>query len=334
MDSLPITLVAGELALIVGACAWILVSWRRHRRFSLRALLFASQRLAMHQIRGAGGEVVFREEWGKTVHRLFAASDRQAFVIAEELERLPQYRKVVLSSVVTDSGLKAICETRQPLALEELWLQSELISSLGLKHLAKLQRLESLHFVTTTRIDDTGIAHLKDVPGLQSVCIVDSWKPKGSKPLLGVETFAEFGALEQLTLLDLRYGGREPLYISDAALNHLHRLTRLETLWLRLRGIIVPSANAAEAAVVEEIDVIAVDSLSQTVAFLAGNLEIEPTPSRLNDLFNEFSHYEEDFADVRGQEMAKRAVAIAAAGSHNLLTFGPITPTSASRCHA
>ncbi len=89
------------------------------------------------------------------------------------------------------------------------------------------------------------------------------------------------------------------------------------------RGIIVPSSNAAEAAVVEDLDVIAVDSLAQTVAFLTGELEIEPTPSRLDQLFQELSHYEEDFADVRGQEMAKRAVTIAAAGGHNLLMVGP-----------
>jgi magnesium chelatase family protein len=91
----------------------------------------------------------------------------------------------------------------------------------------------------------------------------------------------------------------------------------------KLRGIIVPSSNAAEAAVVEGLDVIAVDSLTQTAAFLAGELEIEPTPSRLDQLFQELSHYEEDFADVRGQEMAKRAVTIAAAGGHNLLMVGP-----------
>jgi magnesium chelatase family protein len=91
----------------------------------------------------------------------------------------------------------------------------------------------------------------------------------------------------------------------------------------KLQGIIVPSANAAEAAVVEGLDVIAVDSLAQTVAFLTGELDIEPTPSRLDQLFQELSHYEEDFADVRGQEMAKRAVTIAAAGAHNLLMVGP-----------
>ncbi len=91
----------------------------------------------------------------------------------------------------------------------------------------------------------------------------------------------------------------------------------------RLRGLIVPSANAAEAAVVEGVDVIPVDSLSQTIAFLAGELDIEPTPSRLDELFQELAHYDEDFADVRGQEMAKRAVTIAAAGGHNLLMVGP-----------
>jgi hypothetical protein len=76
------------------------------------------------------------------------------------------------------------------------------------------------------------------------------------------------------------------------------------------------------------------DSLAQTVAFLTGQLEIEPTPSRLDELFQELSHYEEDFADVRGQEMAKRAVTIAAAGSNNLLMLGWITPLGPSHWSA
>ncbi|MBC8350744.1 MAG: YifB family Mg chelatase-like AAA ATPase [Planctomycetes bacterium] len=90
-----------------------------------------------------------------------------------------------------------------------------------------------------------------------------------------------------------------------------------------LQGLIVPSGSAREAAVVEEIDVIAVDSLSQTVGFLTGELEIEPTPSGIDELFNTFSGYEDDYADVRGQEMAKRALTIAAAGGHNILMIGP-----------
>ncbi len=90
-----------------------------------------------------------------------------------------------------------------------------------------------------------------------------------------------------------------------------------------VRGLVVPTANAREAAVVEEIEIIAVDSLSQAVAFFAGHLDIDPTPSRVTDLFDEYSKYEDDFSDVRGQEVAKRAITIAAAGSHNILMLGP-----------
>ena len=89
-----------------------------------------------------------------------------------------------------------------------------------------------------------------------------------------------------------------------------------------LRGIVVPSTSAAEAAVVEKIEVIAVESLTQAVGFFAGEIEIEPTPSRLDDLFRQWAQYDHDFSDVRGQEMAKRAITVAAAGSHNLLMLG------------
>ena len=62
-----------------------------------------------------------------------------------------------------------------------------------------------------------------------------------------------------------------------------------------LRGLVVPDTNAAEAAVVEELEVIPVSSLAEAAAFFAGHLDIDPVPSRLQELFNTLSHYDDDY---------------------------------------
>lgn len=88
-------------------------------------------------------------------------------------------------------------------------------------------------------------------------------------------------------------------------------------------GVIVPSANASEAAVVDGIDAIGVSDLSEVVGLLNGTLEPAPMPCPDVSSMLESAGCVVDFADVRGQEPVKRAIVIAAAGGHNLLALCP-----------
>ena len=89
-------------------------------------------------------------------------------------------------------------------------------------------------------------------------------------------------------------------------------------------GIILPRENAAEASVASNgTAVLGVETLRDTVDFLEGLREIEPYATNVGDLFTAASHYEVDFSEVRGQEQAKRALEVAAAGGHNVLMVGP-----------
>ena len=88
------------------------------------------------------------------------------------------------------------------------------------------------------------------------------------------------------------------------------------------KGVIVPKANANEAAVVDDIEVYGVETLMDVINFFNGFHHLEPT--KLNLEVDEKSYvYDLDFADVRGQENIKRALEVASAGSHNVRLIGP-----------
>jgi hypothetical protein len=224
----------------------------RNFRFSIKQLLVATGLVAIglfliwrfaapamnkhwaaERINSTGAEVFVRDRGvdlrgqPKNIRRVSVGWDAQALVVARELERLPDINELYLYMRVTDAGLRTICRTDPPLALDTLLLETPRVTNSGLANLTHLKELKTLS-CAVPGLDDVGVAHLKAVRGLQHLILreIELNVPVviSEKSLRGV------GELDQLTALELKYEGNKTFDLSDASLRHLHRSNGLALL--------------------------------------------------------------------------------------------------------
>ena len=111
----------------------------------------------------------------------------------------------------------------------------------------------------------------------------------------------------------------------DGALRPVRGILSIATMLKKngFKGVALPDENAAEAAMVEGLEVYPVETLIEAVEFLNGGTDIEPYTVNTEEFLNSQVYSQVDFFDVKGQDYVKRALEVVAAGGHNVLMIGP-----------